>query len=63
MDRGDSVPDQLTVGKFFSHLGDWKAWASALLFMSATLPSYAFAYFLPIILSGGEFTFLSILIS
>lgn len=42
-DRGDAVPDALTLSKGISHALDWKAWTSGLLFGSATLPAYAFA--------------------
>ncbi|KAF1836511.1 phthalate transporter-like protein [Decorospora gaudefroyi] len=51
-DRGDSVADPLTRAKFFHHLKDAKLWLYATLFMSTTMPAYAFAYFLPVILVG-----------
>ncbi|KAF1948631.1 phthalate transporter-like protein [Byssothecium circinans] len=51
-DRGDSVDDPLTWGKFVHHLGDLKLWAFATMFMSTTMPAYAFSYFLPVILLG-----------
>ncbi|KAJ7686519.1 major facilitator superfamily domain-containing protein [Mycena rosella] len=51
-DRGDSVPDQLTVRKLLYHLGDWTLWAYGLMFMCCTLPAYALAYFISIILKG-----------
>ncbi|KAJ6631604.1 major facilitator superfamily domain-containing protein [Mycena sp. CBHHK59/15] len=51
-DRGDSVPDQLTFKKVFKHLGDWTLWAYGLMFMCCTLPAYAIAYFISVILKG-----------
>ncbi|KAJ7099567.1 major facilitator superfamily domain-containing protein [Mycena belliarum] len=51
-DRGDSVPDQLTVRKVLHHLGDWTLWAYGIMFMCCTLPAYALAYFISIILKG-----------
>jgi sugar phosphate permease len=43
-DRGDSEADPLTWAKFFKHLSDLKLWAFCTLFMSTTVPVYAFAY-------------------
>ncbi|KAH7346080.1 major facilitator superfamily domain-containing protein [Pyrenochaeta sp. MPI-SDFR-AT-0127] len=51
-DRGDSVDDPLTWAKFLEHIKDFKLLAYATLFMSTTMPAYAFAYFLPVILVG-----------
>jgi len=51
-DRGDSVPDRLTWAVLGKHLLDLKLWAFATLFMSATMPAYAFAYFAPVIIAG-----------
>lgn len=51
-DRGDSVDDPLTWAKFVHHLGDIRLWAYASMFMSTTMPAYAFSYFLPVILLG-----------
>jgi len=51
-DRGDAVPDELTWGKFFHHLKDWKLWTFAAMFASTTMPAYAFAYFSPVIIAG-----------
>lgn len=51
-DRGDSVDDPLTWPKFIEHLKDLKLWGYATLFMSTTMPAYAFSYFLPVILVG-----------
>ncbi|KEF56660.1 uncharacterized protein A1O9_06849 [Exophiala aquamarina CBS 119918] len=55
-DRGDAEPDSLTWAKFFFHLRDWKLWVFALMFMSTTMPAYAFAYFTPVILRGMGFS-------
>ena len=52
-DRKDSDVDPMTWGKVGKHLSDWKLWVYAFLFMSSTTPSYAFAYFLPVILKEG----------
>ncbi|KZW02805.1 MFS general substrate transporter [Exidia glandulosa HHB12029] len=51
-DRGDSVPDKLTWAKAGSYALDLKIWAFALMFMTSTLPSYAFSFFLPTLLTG-----------
>ncbi|KAI8930801.1 hypothetical protein NX059_011824 [Plenodomus lindquistii] len=51
-DRGDSVHDPLTWAKFVHHLADIRLWAYATMFMSTTMPAYAFSYFLPVILLG-----------
>lgn len=51
-DRADSVDDPLTWSKLVHHLGDAKLWVYATMFMSTTMPAYAFAYFLPVILVG-----------
>ncbi|KAF7362253.1 High-affinity nicotinic acid transporter [Mycena venus] len=70
-DRGDSVPEQITLRKVLHHLGDWTLWAygeesceipqntvtdraaiTGLMFMCCTLPAYALAYFISIILKG-----------
>ena len=40
-DRGDSVPDKMTGSTIKRDLTDWKIWAYAYLFMSATCGSYA----------------------
>ncbi|KAF8894002.1 major facilitator superfamily domain-containing protein [Infundibulicybe gibba] len=51
-DRGDSVPDKMTLAKVFHHLSDWTTWAFAIMFMCATMPAYAISYFIPIILAS-----------
>lgn len=48
-DRGDALPDALTGAKLRAHLSDWRMWSFALCFMSSTMPSYAFSYFLPVV--------------
>lgn len=63
-DRGDAVADTLTWAKAARHVVDWKVWSYGLLFMGSTMPSYAFAYFLPVILAGaGYSTVLSLCMS
>ena len=52
VDRGDAEPDPLTFKKFLHHLGDFKLWAFAFMFMSTVMPAYAFAYFAPVIILG-----------
>ncbi|KIK67517.1 hypothetical protein GYMLUDRAFT_156068, partial [Collybiopsis luxurians FD-317 M1] len=51
-DRGDSLPDTITVWKVLHHLLDWKVWAYGIMFMCATIPAYAIGFFVTIILSG-----------
>lgn len=50
VDRADSQYDHFTAKKLWGYICDIHNWSFALLFGCATLPSYAFAYFLPIIL-------------
>ncbi|KAL1959308.1 hypothetical protein VTO42DRAFT_2495 [Malbranchea cinnamomea] len=52
VDRSDSIPDPLTWQKFGKHIRDWKLWIFSLMFMSATVPAYALAYFAPTIIAG-----------
>ncbi|KAF1812028.1 retrograde regulation protein 2 [Eremomyces bilateralis CBS 781.70] len=52
-DRGDAVEDEITLRKILHHLKDWKLYIWAFNLMSSTLPGYAYAYFLPIILKQG----------
>jgi predicted MFS family arabinose efflux permease len=49
IDRGDAVPDPLTMERFLYHIRDFKLWAFGLLFMGTTMPAYALAYFSPVI--------------
>ncbi|KAH6914010.1 major facilitator superfamily domain-containing protein [Coprinopsis sp. MPI-PUGE-AT-0042] len=51
-DRGDALPDDITLAKILHHLSDWTLWAYGVLFMLAVMPNYATGYFLPIILAG-----------
>ncbi|KAK1922834.1 major facilitator superfamily domain-containing protein [Papiliotrema laurentii] len=55
-DRGDAVPDKMSWGTIKRDIIDWKIWGFAYLFMSATTGSYAFAFFLPVILAGGGYS-------
>jgi len=55
-DRSDYVPDPLTLEKALRYAMDLKLWAFALMFCGATLPAYALAYFLPVILTGMGFS-------
>ncbi|KAJ7783325.1 major facilitator superfamily domain-containing protein [Mycena metata] len=45
LDRGDSLPDEITLAKVLHHL-------VSLMFMCATMPAYAVAYFVTIILNS-----------
>ena len=51
-DRGDAVADKITLASLSTPLKDWKIWSYAFLFLTATTPSYALSYFLPVILNG-----------
>ncbi|KAG6850853.1 hypothetical protein H0H93_007471 [Arthromyces matolae] len=51
-DRGDSIPDQITVPKVLKHLSDWTLWSYGIMFMCSSMPAYAQAYFLTLILKG-----------
>ena len=53
LDRADSQYDHFTAEKLWRYTCDIHNWSFPLLFGCATLPSYAFAYFLPIILVQG----------
>ncbi|KAF8458676.1 major facilitator superfamily domain-containing protein [Terfezia claveryi] len=52
-DRKDSEVDAITWPTVIKHLRDWKLWVYALLLMFASIPAYAFAFFLSIILKEG----------
>ncbi|BGP01810.1 Major facilitator superfamily domain-containing protein [Rhodotorula toruloides] len=54
-DRGDALPDGATAAKVLKHLADFKIWLFGLCFCFATTGSYAFAFFLPVILAGGGY--------
>ncbi|KAM6502534.1 Major facilitator superfamily domain containing protein [Amanita muscaria] len=63
-DRGDSVPDPLTCQKVLTHLSDWTLWASGIMFMCASIPAYALAYYISIVLKGiGWSTAIALLLS
>ncbi|KAJ7200964.1 major facilitator superfamily domain-containing protein [Mycena rebaudengoi] len=63
-DRGDALADELTGRAAIGYLKDWRIWGYGLMFMSSTMPAYAFAYFLPVILAGGGYSVeLSLLLS
>ncbi|KAJ3857615.1 major facilitator superfamily domain-containing protein, partial [Lentinula lateritia] len=51
-DRGDSLPDTVTLWKAFEYLSDWKIWIYGLMFLCATIPAYAIGFFITVILSG-----------
>jgi len=51
-DRGDAIPDEITLRKVLGHLGDWTIWAFALMFMCSTMPAYVVGYFITIILNS-----------
>ncbi|RXW14890.1 hypothetical protein EST38_g10959 [Candolleomyces aberdarensis] len=51
-DRGDALPDEITLKKVLTHLSDWTLWAYGLMVMCTTMPAYVQSYFLPIILTG-----------
>ncbi|KAL0566734.1 hypothetical protein V5O48_015272, partial [Marasmius crinis-equi] len=55
-DRGDSVPDEITLRKVTHHAKDWTIWVYGIMFGCATLPAYMIAFFLPIILAGMKFS-------
>lgn len=55
-DRGDVEVDPWTMKKFLSYCATPKLWGFAVLFGASTTCSYAFAYFLPIILLGMGYT-------
>ncbi|KAL0578919.1 hypothetical protein V5O48_003067 [Marasmius crinis-equi] len=51
-DRGDAVPDEITLRKVLHHLSDWTIWVYGIMFACSTLPAYMLAFFIPIILKG-----------
>ncbi|KAF7377848.1 putative transporter C11D3.18C [Mycena sanguinolenta] len=55
VDRGDAVPDEITMQKVLHHMADWTLWAYALMFMSSAMPVNAIAFFGPTILSSMGF--------
>jgi MFS family permease len=57
-DRGDVEMDHWTWNKFFNYLFSPKLWAFGIILGAATTVSYAFVYFLPIILVGMGFSYI-----
>lgn len=55
-DRGDSVHDPLTLRKIGQYFQNPLYWAYCTMFGGTTLISYAFAYFLPLLLKGMGFS-------
>ncbi|KJA21921.1 hypothetical protein HYPSUDRAFT_139927 [Hypholoma sublateritium FD-334 SS-4] len=55
-DRGDSAADELTRQKVFTHLKDPLIWAFGLMFLASTVPAYAIAFFITIILKAMGFS-------
>ncbi|PPR05324.1 hypothetical protein CVT24_008043 [Panaeolus cyanescens] len=51
-DRGDALPDEISWAKIKLHLRDWTIWGYGVIFLLASLPTYAQGFFLPIILKG-----------
>lgn len=49
-ERGTHEEHRVTFKSAFEALCDWKVWANTYMYMSATMGSYAFSFFLPIIL-------------
>ncbi|KAJ7686518.1 major facilitator superfamily domain-containing protein, partial [Mycena rosella] len=50
-DRGDSLPDILTMEKFIDAF-DWRVWAYAFMFLCATISTYGVGFFVTLILRG-----------
>ncbi|KAJ7496906.1 major facilitator superfamily domain-containing protein [Mycena latifolia] len=50
-DRGDSLPDILTMKKFVDAF-DWRVWAYAFMFLSGTISTYGVGFFVTLILRG-----------
>ncbi|KAF8972548.1 major facilitator superfamily domain-containing protein [Flammula alnicola] len=51
-DRGDSIPDEMTMAKLIKHLTDPLVWAFCYMFLASTVPAYAIGFFITIILFG-----------
>lgn len=49
-DRADTTVEPFSIREYLANGKDSKVWAYAILYMLGTMPSYAIAYFLPIIL-------------
>jgi MFS family permease len=52
-DRSDTHAEEFRLSLYLQHLGEFKVWAHAALFMLTTTTNYAVVYFLPIILREG----------
>ncbi|TLS25452.1 hypothetical protein PpBr36_07813 [Pyricularia pennisetigena] len=52
-DRGDAEQDKATGAKIFHHLPDCKSYFWAFNLLASAMPSYALAFFMPIILTEG----------
>lgn len=55
-DRGDSLPDKLTIPKFWQHVTMWQLWIYGFMFLTCSAPIYAFAYFIQTILKTMGYT-------
>jgi cyanate permease len=55
-ERGDAAGDEQSTRTKLGYLLEWRLIVYGVLFGAATFPSYAFAYFLPVILSGGGYS-------
>lgn len=40
-DRGDALPDKITLQRVWEHLLDWKVWAYGVLYTCAVIPNQA----------------------
>ncbi|KAK6536423.1 hypothetical protein TWF281_000660 [Arthrobotrys megalospora] len=52
-DRGDVQPEPFTIGRFFQGGKDLKGYVFGMIICMCTIPAYALAFFLPIILNQG----------
>lgn len=55
-DRQDAVRENITLRGVVKHLSDWKLWVISLAHCFSTLPAYAFALFMPVILAGAGYS-------
>ncbi|KAG2006994.1 high-affinity nicotinic acid transporter, variant 2 [Coprinopsis cinerea AmutBmut pab1-1] len=51
-DRGDALPDAITVRQVAVHLRDWTLWAYGIIALCSSMSGTVVVYFLPIILTG-----------
>ncbi|KAL0961270.1 hypothetical protein HGRIS_006233 [Hohenbuehelia grisea] len=49
-DRGDAIPDEITLRKVLNHATDWTIWAYGLMFLAASMLTNFVAYFGPMII-------------